>query len=406
MKHLLNSRFQGVEGGLFASVDKADVGGKAASLFEQGYELMAWADPFFPDPVLPDVVSEALIKVINDKSVMHYTQPIGHTGLRNKLAAKINKATGLNLEGERNVIITPGSDSGLLYACMPFIEYGDEVLVIDPSYASHFLNVKLLGGTCIPVPIYQKNNYQIDITEFEKRLTNKTKMIILTHPNNPTTTVFNQESLNKLADFVIKNDLILISDQAFEDHIYTDYPFISPASLPGMLERTVTVCSFSKGYGMSGFRVGYLYASDVFMDVYYGAAVNILGATGTINTLAALAILEDENYLKDIKNKLVKRHALVKEILGSLSCVELLPTESGILSWVNISKLGTSSEVVKALSDQAKVLVNSGCQYGQQGEGYIRIVSGCYLSDDKAEEVLKRIQGVFINLAKAKGIKV
>lgn len=406
MKHLLNSRFKDIEGGLFADVGKADVGGSAAALMEQGWELMAWADPFFPDPVLPERIAKVLHQAIDDKVIMHYTQPIGNTLLRNKIAEKVNKQTGLDINGERNVIITPGSDSGLFYSCMPFIEYGDEVLVIDPSYASHFLNVKLLGGVCIPVPIYESNNYQIDISEFEKRVSDKTKMVILTHPNNPTTTVFNQKSLQDLCDFVIKHDLILISDQAFEDHVYTDYPFISPASMPNMWERTVTICSFSKGYGMSGFRVAYLYACDLFMDVYYGAAVNVLGTTGTINSMAALAILEDEDYLNDIKTILIKRHQLVKDLFCDLSCVHLVNSESGILTWLNISKLGSSSEVVLRLNQNAHVLVNSGLQYGQQGEGYIRIVSGCFQSDEKALSVLSKIKAELVTMAKEKGVAV
>lgn len=403
MKHLMNSRFRDLEGGLFANVGKADVGGSAMKLTEQGYDLMAWADPFYPDPILPQSVKKGLLEAVEKEEIMHYSQPIGQTELRNKLAERINKQTGLHLIGERNVIITPGSDSGLLYAMMPFIEYGDEVLVVDPSYASNFLNVKLLGGTCISVPIYEKDGYQIQIEEFEKRVTNKTKMVILTHPNNPTTTVFNRKSLEDLREFIIKHDLILLSDQAFEDHIYVD-EFISPASLDGMLERTVTVCSFSKGYGMSGFRVGYIYTSDVIMDVLYGGAVNVLGATGTVNHLAATLAIDDKNYLNMVKEKLVIRHRIVKEVFSDLTCIKLIETESGILTWMNISQLGTSAEVVKRIQDDAHVLVNSGAQYGEMGEGYIRIVSCCILDDEQAKAALKRIKNVFISMAKEKGI--
>ena len=133
-------------------------------------------------------------------------------------------------------------------------------LVPDPTYPSNFLNPKLLGGVTVPVPLFAEDNYQLRLEELEKRINPKTKMMILCHPNNPTTTVFREDNLKMLSDFIIKHDLILVSDQAFEDHIYDDISFISPASLPGMWERTVTVCSISKGLGLSGFRIGYIYA--------------------------------------------------------------------------------------------------------------------------------------------------
>ncbi len=404
MKHLMNSRFKDVQGGLFVSVAKADVGGGVMKLVEQGYDLMAWADPFYPDPILPKSVKEGLLQAIEKEEIMHYSQPIGQTVLRNKLASAINKKTGLNLQGERNIIITPGSDSGLLYAMMPFIEYGDEVMVVSPSYASNFVNTDLLGGKCVNVPIFEEDGYQLRISEFERRVTSKTKMVVITHPNNPTTTVFNRASLEGLRDFIVKHDLVLVSDQAFEDHIYTK-ECISPASLDGLFERTLTVCSFSKGYGMSGFRVGYIYACDTIMDVLYGAAVNVLGATGTVNHLAANIVMDDTTYLPWVKEKFIKRIEKVTELFSTLKCVSLTPIESGFLAWINISKLGTSAEVVKRIQDDAHVLVNSGAQYGSEGEGYIRVVIGCFMDDARAIDALARMKNVFIEMAKEKNIE-
>ncbi|EBM5323097.1 pyridoxal phosphate-dependent aminotransferase, partial [Salmonella enterica] len=182
---------------------------------------------------------------------------------------------------------------GLLFAMMPFIEDGDEVIIHSPSYPSNFLNVELLGGTPVSVELKAENNFQIEISDFEEKITEKTKMVILTNPNNPTGTVLRRESLQALADFVIDHDLVLVVDQAFEDAIFDNIEFISIASLPGMWERTISVFSFSKGMGLSGFRVGYLVADDHIMDALYGCTVNVVGATNTSSQAGMIAALND-----------------------------------------------------------------------------------------------------------------
>lgn len=401
----MNAKFKDLQGGLFADVTKADVGEGAGKLMEQGVDIMAWADPFFPDPSIPTSVKHVLHEAIDKGFSSHYSMPIGLLPLRKALAKKINEQTGLNIDPSRNVIVTPGSDSGLLYAMMPFIHEGDEVMVIDPSYPSNFLNPKLLGGITIPVPIYAEDNYQIRIEEFEKRLTPKTKMVLITHPNNPTTTVFRRESIEALSNFVIQNDLILVSDQAFEDHIFDGIEFVHPCTLPGMWERTVTVCSISKGIGLSGFRIGYIYANDKIMDVLYGGAVNVLGAASTLSSLGAIAALEDREHLEKNFERFERRRKITHEIFNSIPGVSMEMAESGILSWINISKLGSSQEIADYILKEAKVLVNAGNPYGEQGEGYLRLVSTCFMEDHDAVVAMNRIKEALIKLGKEKELQ-
>lgn len=248
IKAKMNGRFRDLQGGLFLEVTKADVGEGAGNFMKAGGDIMAWADPFFPDPAIPESVKKAMHEAIDGGFPAHYGMPIGIYELREALAEHISERTGLSIDPSRNVIVTPGSDSGLLYAMMPFISEGDEVMVPDPSYPSNFLNPKLLGGKTVPVPLYPEDNYQVRIEEFEKRLTPRTKMVLLTHPNNPTTTVYRRESIEALCRFIIDNDLVLVCDQAFEDHIYDGIEFVAPCTLPGMWERTLTVCSHFQGH--------------------------------------------------------------------------------------------------------------------------------------------------------------
>ena len=405
IKRKMNDRFRNLQGGLFLEVTKADVGEGAGVLMKQGVDIMAWADPFSPDPAIPDSVKKVMIAAIEEGFPAHYSMPIGLYELREALAKKVSAQTGLAIDPSRNIIVTPGSDTGLLYAMMPFIDAGDEIMVIDPSYPSNFLNPKLLGGKTVPVPIYESDQYQIRIEAFEERLTDRTKMVLITHPNNPTTTVFNRQSIEALCQFIIEHDLILVSDQAFEDHIFDEREFIHPCTIPGMWERTLTVCSISKGIGLSGFRIGYIYANDQIMDVLYGGAVNVLGAAATITSIGAVAALQDTAHLEDNYVRLERRRRIAYDILGSIPGVSMMMPESGLLSWINISKLGTSAEVSAYILSEAKILVNEGSAYGKEGEGYLRIVSGCFKDDRQASAALMRIKNALIKLGKEKGIK-
>jgi aspartate/methionine/tyrosine aminotransferase len=405
VKTKMNSRFRDLQGGLFLEVTKADVGEGVGNFMRAGGDIMCWADPFFPDPSIPESVKKVLHEAVDRGFAAHYSMPIGDYELRKTVAEQIFLTTGLTINPSRNVLITPGSDSGLLFSMMPFINMEDEVMVPDPSYPSNFLNGRLLGGVTVPVPLYEEDNYQIRIGEFEKRLTPKTKLVLISHPNNPTTTVFRRESIEALCDFIVKHDLILVSDQAFQDHIFDGIEFVHPAVLSGMWERTLTVCSISKGIGLSGFRIGYIYGDDHIIDVLYGAAVNVIGASSTLSTIGAIAAIKDRACLKENFVRLERRRRLAYDILGSVPGVYMRMSESGILSWLNISALGTAEEVAARIMRDARILVNQGGPYGQQGEGHIRIVTACFSDDEDAAERFRRIRDVLVSMGKEKGVR-
>lgn len=400
----MNERFRGLQGGLFLNVAKADVGEGAGNFQKAGGDIMAWADMYYPDPAIPESVRRATVEAVEGGFPAHYTLPIGLLELRRALAEHIGGRTGLELDPSRNVIVTPGSDSGLLFAMMPFVGEGDEILVPDPSYPSNSLNCRLLGGRAVPVPLYAGDNYQFRPEELEKRVTKRTKLMVLTHPNNPTTTVFRRENLEMLADFIIRHDLVLVCDQAFEDHIFDGIEFVSPCTLPGMWERTVTVGSLSKGYGLSGYRIGYLYADDRLMDIYYGGAVNVLGAPCTASTFGAIAALGDPTILPDNFRRLERRRTLAYNALHDIPGVWMKPSESGILSWLNVERLGTSEEVAGWLMEHAKIMVNQGTPYGAEGEGWLRIVTACFARDEDALARYDRIRTALCGLARKKGV--
>lgn len=397
----ISKRYEGVEGGLFSKVTKADVGEGFAEMGEEKVTLMGWADPFYPDPSLPKEVADAMIEAIRSGFPAHYIMPSGSPELREIITEKLKEKNHLDADPKRNIIITPGSDSGLFYAISVFVGEGDEVLVPDPSYPNNFMDPKLLGAKAVSVPLDVENGYAFDMEAFENAVTERTKAVVLTHPNNPTTRVYRREELEALAEFVIRHDLVLIVDQAFEETVFDGAELVTPAALPGMWERTVTVFSISKGMGLSGLRVGYIVACDKVMDVMYGAAVNVLGAANSLAQAGAKAAFLNDGYVKKYLEKYDYRRKMAFEIFSNVKGVKIMMPESGFYCWIDVSELGDSTEIMEYLVREAKVAVNDGKAYGRLGEGHLRIIHGCLGSDEEAVEALRRMAEALKNFSKA-----
>jgi len=401
IRNKMKNNFARLQGGLFAAVEKADVGSAYNDLQKQGVSMMGWADPFYPDPSIPAHLLDKAVEILKGGFPSHYTMPIGNEELKEEIAKKLARENKMTVDPKRNIIITPGSDSGLLYAMMPFIGEGDEVLVPDPSYPSNFLNAELLGGKSIPVPLKADDHYRIDIGAFEERLTSRTRMVLLTNPNNPTTTVFLREDLEKLAEFICRNDLVCVADQAFESTIFDGREMISIATLPGMEERTVSVFSISKGMGLSGFRVGYLVACDTIMDVLFGGAVNVLGATSTLSQLVAIEAFRHPQFMEEYNQKHDRRRKYAYEVFSRVPGVKINLPESSFMCWLDVSALGDSTEIVSYLIREAKVACNDGKAYGPQGTGCLRLIIGCYWGDQQSFDAMDRMAAALEKLARA-----
>ena len=404
IKSKMRKTFAKLDGGLFSTAQKADVGDVAARMEAAGVAMMSWADPFMPDPAIPQSVMDAAIEALKTGFPAHYTMPIGSPDLKKLIADRIERKYGFRLDPSRNIIINPGSDNGLLFAMMPWINPGDEVMVHDPSYASNFLNPELLGGVTVKVPTFPEDGYHIRIEEYEKRVTDKTKMVLLTNPNNPTGVSYTREELEQLAAFCVKHDLICVCDQAFEDTVFPENEMVCISQLEGMWERTVTVCSVSKGMALSGFRVGWTYASDVIMDAYFACAVNIQGATSTLAQLAVMPAFRDDSFIREYMVKYDNRRKYAYKLFNSIPGISLRMPEAGFFVWIDVSQLGDSSEITQLLVEEARVSVNDGKFYGDMGNGHLRMIDGCFWEDADSYAAMDRMAETFRKLAHKKGL--
>ena len=346
-----------------------------------------------PDFNTPDNIKEVAKKAIDD-NWSRYSPVPGYPSLRKAIVEKLKKENGLEFS-EAQISVSNGAKQAVCNAIMALVNPGDEVIVPAPYWVSYPEMVKLADGTPVIVSAGIEQNFKITGAQLESVITPKTKMIILTHPNNPTTTVYNRASLEALRNVCVKHDLVLVCDQAFEDFTY-DHEFITPAALEGMFERTITVFSVSKGLGLSGFRVGYIVTSDVIMDTMYANAVGVLGATHTASQRAVIAAFEDPSYMKVFEEAYDVRRHKAYEIINSIPNVSMALPESGFLCWINVSKLGNSSDIVSYLVKEAKVSINDGVNYGPGGEGHLRIVLGVYKDNQKVFDALERIKAALI----------
>ncbi len=404
IKEKMRPAFAKLDGGLFSEVQKADVGDVAEQMQRQGVAMMSWADPFMPDPSTPQPVLDAAQQALQSGCMTHYTMPIGSMELKRLIAERTERKYGLKLDPARNLIINPGSDIGLIFAMTPWIAPGDEVLVLDPSYPSNFLNPELLGGVTVRVPTYPEDGYHIRMEELEQRVSERTKMLLLTNPNNPTCVVYTRRELEQLAEFCVRNDLICVCDQAFEDTVFPGNEMLCIAALPGMWERTVTVCSVSKGMGLSGFRVGWLMADDVIMDTYFASAVNIQGAPSTLAQMAVMPAFRDDSFIAAYMEKYDHRRRYAFERFNAVPGVHMQLPEAGFFVWIDVAELGDSSEITAYLVREAKVSVNDGKFYGDQGAGHLRLISGCFWEDADSFAAIDRMADALARLAEQKGL--
>lgn len=209
----------------------------------------------------PDTVKLAMRRAI-DENRSHYVQTTGVPRLLELLVAKLQNVNGIPVGGIDEVMVTTGGIHGLYVTCQALLEPGDEVIVPDPEWPPCMGNVKAAHAVPVPCPLYERLGWRYDMAELASKVTPRTRAIYINSPQNPTGGVLTRADVEAIAALCRERDLWLISDEAYEDVVFDDATHVSPASLPGMYERTISFFTFSKTYAMTGLRLGYVAARD------------------------------------------------------------------------------------------------------------------------------------------------
>lgn len=349
-----------------------------------------------PDFSTPWVIRKAAIKVLERRHVV-YGPNLGIAPLRQAISQKINKKHGIKYCPDNEIIVTVGGSEAIDLAIRGIIDNGDEVLVVEPCFVCYAPLVELTGGVAVPVPTRLENNFKLTVEDLKDKVTDRTKMLILPFPNNPTGAIMTREDLEPIADFLRDTNIMVLSDEIYSELTY-GRTHCSIIELPGMAERTIYVNGFSKAYAMTGWRLGYLAAPEPIVHQIFKIHQYGIMCSPFISQNAAVEALTscDSEVAKMVDEYDIRRRYLVSEFnrLG-LTCFN---PEGAFYVFPCIKSTGMSSEeFCEKLLFEEKVAVVPGSAFGDSGEGYIRISYAYSLKHlmeaiARIEKFLKRLE--------------
>jgi aspartate aminotransferase len=323
-----------------------------------------------------------------------YVSPRGIPALREAIAAYLKRTRRLDVAPEQ-VLVAPGCKMALALAMMALIEPGDEVLYPDPGFPIYPSFTRGLGGTAVPFFLEEKNQFQPDIAEIAANINHRTKVLIFNSPNNPTGTVFSEETLAQIAALALKHDLWVMPDEIYARILFGgDYKSIY--SMPGMAERTIIIDGFSKTFAMTGWRLGYAVAPRELVDAMDLLVLNTFTCTAEFTQVAAIEALQDStNAVDAMVAEYRKRRDLFVTKLNVIPGFRCQTPEGAFYAWVNIEDTGLpAEEVARVLLEEAGVAAIAGAAFGPAGKNYVRfsLVSARNL----LQEALERIERISV----------
>lgn len=325
-----------------------------------------------PDFLPPDFVFEAMQKALAQGKIQ-YTAWTGIPELRAAIAEKLKTENNVHVNPDSEIIVTSGAQEALMATLMGLLDDGDNALTPSPHYDEYTRDARALGSTLIPVTTTPESNFTVNVKDIEAAITERTKAIIVVTPNNPTGTVLPEATLKAIAQLAIDRDLIVVSDEIYEYYVFDDHKHISMASLPGMAERTITINSFSKSFGMTGMRLGYIAAPAPLVQAILPFHHAMMICANVVTQYGGLAVLsQPRDWFKDILKEYDRRRKLWMETLDEINVPYSYP-QGAYYIFIDIRPTGlTSAEFVKRAREEARLVFQPGTIGGGAGEGFIR----------------------------------
>jgi aspartate aminotransferase len=344
---------------------------RARELERQGRHVihLEIGEPDFPTPRhIIEAAKQAL-----DEGYTHYGPTQGLPELRESVARYVSRTRGIPV-GPEHVSIVPGGKPIIFFPILALIEAGDEVIYPNPGFPIYESMIRFSGGVPVPIPLVEERGFSFDLDTLRRRLSPKTKLLILNSPQNPTGGLIPPEDIHHIADLVRDRDLMILSDEIYSRIYYGPEAPVSISSLPGMLEKTIILDGFSKTYAMTGWRMGYGVMPTWLVDAVTKLMVNSSSCTASFTQRAGLAALEgtqepSEKMVAEFRRRRDAFCAGLNQVPG-FRCA--LPG-GAFYAFANITGTGMKSkELADYLLYEAGVSCLSGAAFGEYGEGYIR----------------------------------
>jgi len=325
-----------------------------------------------PDFHTPRHICEAAKKAI-DENQHHYTLPAGLPQLRSAIAAHLASDFGLDY-GADEVIVTAGTQEAVMLCMLALVDPGDEVLMPRPRFTTYDTAVEMCGGVPVSIPTFERDDFALMPEEIEKRITPRTRALVLVTPNNPTGAVTPPERIRQIAEIARRRDIVVLSDEIYAKLIFEGSEHLSIGTLPGMKERTITLNGFSKTYAMTGWRVGYLAAPAPFVRKLIEPRHTLSINASTPSQWAALAALTGpQEPIQEMLRAYAERRAFMLPALRRLGFTCGNPA-GAFYVYTNVEASGLSApRFCERLLDEARVLVFPGTLFGDTDDRYIRL---------------------------------
>ena len=344
---------------------------KARALEKQGKDIVH-LEIGEPDFDTPKNIKDAAMKALN-AGYTHYVPSAGIPELRQAIADYISKTRNLNVSPEE-VVVTPGGKPIMFYTILALVNPGDEVLYPNPGFPIYESLINFVGAKPVPIPLEEKNDFSLDREYVKKRITKKTKLIIINSPENPTGGVLTREDLKVIADCIAnRDDVFVLSDEIYSRIIY-EGKHESITAFPGMKEKTILLDGFSKTYAMTGWRLGYGVMRKDIASKFAQLMTNSNSCTSAFTQMAGVeALTGRQNEAERMVNEFKKRREVIVDGLNKIKGITCKKPHGAFYVFPNIEDTGMNCRELGEYLMSNGVAVLPGTSFGKYGEGYLRL---------------------------------
>jgi aspartate aminotransferase len=345
-----------------------------------------------PDVPTFENISQAGIQAIED-GYTRYTPSSGMGELRHEIAQYASKQKGLDVQASQ-VIVGPGAKPALFFPTLALVRPGDEVIYPDPGFPTYKAMIEVAGGIPVPVPLREQADFSFDLDVFGQLVNDRTRMVILNSPSNPTGGIMPLEALKTIAEAAQKHDFWVLSDEIYDRLVY-DVRATSIATLPGMAERTIICDGFSKAYAMTGWRLGFGIMPAALADRVGLLLTHSVGCTASFTQVAGIQALRGpQEQVEAVVAKYKRRRDVLVAGLNEIPGLSCRMPQGAFYVFPNITAFGkTSTWMADYLLEEAGVALLSGTSFGKNGEGYLRL---CFANSmENIQASLVRLKSAF-----------
>lgn len=379
------------EGGLY------DVFQKALKLESEGKSIIHM-EIGRPDFDSPEIAKEASKKAL-DKGMVHYTEIAGIFPLRKAITDSYYKNHGIEYNPENEILVTAGACEAISTIMLGMMNPGEEIIVPSPYFTAYEEQAIISNVELIEVPLKMENNFSLKAEDIKNKITEKTKVLLINTPHNPTGSIIKEKDLQDIAKLAVANDLLVISDETYDQFLFGG-KHVSISTMPDMRERTIIVNSASKTFSMTGWRIGYLMGPSKMLKYLNKVHQNFSTcATAFAQAGAAEAYINGEEFTENMLKEFERRRDLVYNSLKNIEGIEVLKPDGAFYVFANIEKLGIDEfEFCDYILEEAGVAIVPGSSFGKYGKGFVRICYTC--SYEQIKEAMDRIEKSVENLRK------